>query len=123
MLIVMNSNGRPRYIRFIVTNSGSSATQGPHQVAQRFTRRYFFPSFFASASVPASLIVCSVTGAASHFAREATASFRLSDHFVEQPKTRVFGTGTSLPARSASTALIASCDFGDFTSPSSNRPT
>ena len=107
---------RLRYIRFIVTNSGSSATHGPHQVAQTLTTSSLSVSFLASLATPASSIVVSATGSWSHFASDFLASSRLSDHLVEQPKTRVFSTGTGLPASSASMAFRASWLVGGFTS-------
>ncbi len=73
-------------------------------------------SFLTSFATPASSIGSSVTGSASHFASDLAASSRLSAHFVEQPETRVVATGTFLPVRIASTALIASCDLTVFTS-------
>src|SRR5262245_22371959 len=121
--MVTSLKSRLRYIRFISTSSGSSATHGPHHVAQRLTSRSALPSFLASLAAPASSISFSSTGSASHLARDALASALLSDHLVEHPKTRVVATGTSRPASRASTALIASCDLGGLTSPSSNRPT
>src|SRR5262245_66255364 len=122
MLSVTILKLRLRYIRFMVTNSSSSATQGPHQLAQRLTTRRFFPSFLTSLATPASSIDSSDTGSLSHFASDSTADSRLSDHLVEQPKTRVVSTGTDLPASKASTALRASCDLTVLTSESSNRP-
>src|SRR4051812_19190638 len=116
MLIVTSLTLRPRYIRCIVTNSGISATQGPHQVAQRLTSRRSFVGFLMSLATPESSIGSRETGSASHFARDFSASLRLSAHLVEQPKTRVFSTGTGLPARSASTALTVSCDLTVLTS-------
>src|SRR3954463_6495758 len=106
MLIVTSSNGRLRYIRFIVTSSGISAIHGPHHVAQTFTSTYFASgeSFAASFLTPAASIVFSETSSASHFASAFFASSRLSDHFVEQPNTLVFSTGGAWPASSASIA-------------------
>ena len=45
---VMSWNSRRRYIRFMVTNSGSSATHGAHHDAQTLITKSFFVSFFAS---------------------------------------------------------------------------
>ena len=121
-LIVTSRKSRPRYIRFIVTNSGSSATQGPHQVAQTLTTSNSFVSF-RRAWPPRTRRSLRASPARHPPSPAFLASSRLSAHFVEQPKTRVFSTGTGLPASSASTALIVSCDLTVFTSASSNRPT
>jgi hypothetical protein len=122
MEIVIISKSRWRYIRFIVTSSGSSVTHGWHHVAQTLTRRSFLVSLAASALTAASSISEMLTGSAFHLARDFSASLRLSAHLVEQPKTLVFSTGTGRPASSASIALLASWFFGGFTSPSSIRP-
>src|SRR5262249_13167841 len=122
-LIVTSWNGRPRYIRFIVTNSGSSATQGPHQVAQTLITVSFLDSPFTSRATSGTSIGSSETGSASHLANAFRASACFSAHLVEQPKTRVLSTGTGLPARRAKTAFRASCDLTVLTSASSNRPT
>jgi hypothetical protein len=104
-LIVTSRNGRRRYIRFTVTSSGSSATHGPHHITQTLTTSSCLVSVFASFATPSSSSASSVTASRSHFSRDRRASSRLSAHFVEQPKTRVFATGTGLPASSASMAV------------------
>ena len=86
-------------MRFMVTNSDSSATHGPHQVAHRFTNSNLSARLRTSSATPRSSIGLSVTSSAFHLASDLRASSRLSDHFVEQPNTRVFSTGTGLPAK------------------------
>src|SRR5256885_9571911 len=105
MLMVIISNGRLRYIRFIVTSSGNSLTHGPHQVAQTLINSNFCESFFASALTASASIGEIFTGSASHLATAFFALSFFSAHLVEQPKTLVTSTGTFLPARSASIAL------------------
>ena len=113
---------RPRYIRLTSTSSGSSATQGPHQVAQRLMSTRFLVSFLTSLAIPSASIGSSLTGSASALASHWRALSRLSAHLVEQPGTRVVSTATAVPPRIASTALIASWDLTALTSESSNRP-
>src|SRR5436305_11616692 len=110
MLMMIISKGRLRYMRFIVTSSGSSLTHGPHQVAQTLISSSFCESFFASALTASASIGEIFTGSASHLARDFFALSVLSAHFVEQPKTLVTSTGTGLPASIASMALRASCE-------------
>src|SRR5271157_4333548 len=107
----------------IVTNSGNSATHGPHQVAQTLITVSLLPASFTSLATPATSIGSRVTGSASHQARDLRASACFSARLVEQPKTRVFSTGTGFPASRATTAVRASCDLTAFTSASSKRPT
>src|SRR5437867_2566345 len=85
-------------MRFMVTNSDNSSTHGPHQLAHRFTRSSFLPSFLASLATPASSSFSSLAGSASHLARARLASSRLSAHLVEQPKTRATPSTLCLPA-------------------------
>src|SRR4051794_11956411 len=107
MLIVIISNGRLRYMRFIVTNSGNSVTHGPHHVAHTFTSSSFCELFLASAFTASASIGEIFTGSASHLASDFFALSVLSAHLVEQPKTFVVSTGTALPASIASTAFRA----------------
>ena len=127
----MNSNGRLRYMRFMVTNSGISCMHGPHQVAHRFTSSSLPESvgaalaaeaFFASFSTLARSIVSRVTGSASHFLSDSPTVDCLSAHLVEQPKTFVVSTGTGFPANSASMASRASCEVTSWISELSIRP-
>src|SRR3954470_8346488 len=102
MLMVINSNGRLRYMRFIVTSSGSSVTHGPHHVAHTFTSSSLCESFFASALTASASIGEIFTGSASHLASDFFALSVLSAHLVEHPKTLVVSTATGLPASIAS---------------------
>src|SRR5258706_12368668 len=96
MLMVIISKGRLRYMRFISTSSGSSMTQGPHQVAQMLTRRSFLASSLLATSflMPSRSMVFRVTGSASHVARDFFTSSFLVAHLLEQRKPLVFSTGT-----------------------------
>src|SRR5438132_13273545 len=109
--MVTSWNGRLRYMRFMVTKSGNSATHGAHHVAHTLTTSSFFVSFLASLPAASSSMGSNLTGSLSHCSSDRLASSRLSAHFVEQPNTRVFATGTGTPDSNASTALRASWDF------------
>src|SRR5688572_3680335 len=111
MLMVTNSKGRLRYMRFISTRWGSSITHGAHHVAQTLTNRSFLESLARKAFAPARSRGLRSTGSASHFASAFLASSVLVFHFVEQPKTLVVSTGAGWPARTASMALRASWDL------------
>src|SRR5688572_28427761 len=110
-------------MRLVVTKSGNSATQGPHQVAQTLMSNRFSVSFLTSLVNVASSSSSKLTGSLFHFSMAACASDCLTDHLVEQPNVRVFSTETFLPARIASRALRVSWLVTVLTSELSMRPT
>jgi len=97
-------------MRFMLTSSGSSVTQGPHQVAQTLINRSFFDGFATSLRMPSASIAPSVTSSLFHRSSDSWTESRLSDHLMEQPKVRVVSTGAGRPASRASIALRVSGD-------------
>ncbi len=93
-LIVTTSKSRPRYIRWMVTSSGNSVTQGPDQVAHTLTSRSLFVGFLTSSLIPASSTASRPTGSAAHRLKPSATDARFSDHLIEQPNTLVVATGT-----------------------------
>src|SRR5688500_19100728 len=122
--MVINSKSLALYILLMITNSGNSETHGPHQVAQIFINRTLSVLFFRSSFIPASSIVSSGTGLFAHSSSFFFTHSLLSLHFVEQPKTFVVLTATSLLASRSSIAARVSCELGVFVgfSMSSMRP-
>src|SRR4029078_2385156 len=122
--MVINSKSLALYILFMITNSGNSDTQGPHHVAQILMSLNLSVLFFKSSLIPSSLISSSGTGLLAHSSSFFFTHSFFSLHFVEQPKTLVVFTVTSLLASSSSIAARVSCVFGVFVgfSTSSIRP-
>src|SRR5690606_6191607 len=107
-----NSKSRSRYILLMLTSSGNSIMHGPHHVAQKFTKRSFFESFFIKSPASAKLISFKLTGSLAHSSNCFFAHSPFHDHLTEQPNVFVLSTGTSLPLTNASSAFTKSVVFG-----------
>src|SRR5438128_15432 len=120
----MNSKSLLRYILFIETNSGNSATHGPHQVAHTLIRRSLSEPFLTRSLIPSALMLSRLTGSFAHCSFALLIQPLFSAHLMEQPNTLVVVTGTSLLFSKASMALRASrlCGVLPGFSTSSMRP-
>ncbi len=106
--MLINSKSLPLYILFILINSENSVTQGPHHVAHTLINLNLSVWFFIKSAIPATLMVSNFTGSLAHSAVALSIQVLFSAHFIEQPKTFVVVTGTSLLFNNASMALRAS---------------
>ncbi len=113
---------RPRYIRFIVTSSGSWRHTGRTRLP-KVDDHELFGVVLASLGYACEVDRLEVHGGRVPFGERLSCIGLFFGPLVEQPKVRVVCTGTGLPARSASTAFLVSGDLTALTSPSSNRPT
>src|SRR5665213_561401 len=122
--MLINSKLRSRYILVIVTNSGNSATQGPHHVAQILISLSLSDLLLINPLMPSALMVSSLTGSLAHSTAAFSIQVLFSAHFTEQPKTLVVATGTSLLFNKASIEFRASktCGVRYGFSTSSIRP-
>src|ERR1017187_1946626 len=109
--IVTRSKSRCRNMRQVVSRSRNSLTHGPHQVAQKFTRRTLSLPFARRALRSAADAASTFTGSASILANAWAAVEIFDFHLVEHPKTGVWATATGWPATRASRALRASWVF------------
>src|ERR1039458_2743796 len=89
-------------MRLISTNDGNSFTQGPHQVAHTFINSNLSGLLFMRFLIPTESRVVRVTGCVAHSLSAWAVWLSFSCHLIEQPKTFVVFTGTSLPASNAS---------------------
>src|SRR5215471_2454186 len=101
-------------MRLIVTNSGNSARQGAHQLAQKFTNRNFPESFLRNAFKVSASAGLTRTGSAASLSRYALTESALPAHLIEQPTTLVFETATDRPASSESNASRRYCFWTDW---------
>src|SRR5215831_1133068 len=104
----------PRYILFILINSGNSATQGPHQVAHTLINLRESELFFTNSFKPASLMVSIFTGSLAHSWFAFSIQSLFSIHLIEHPKTFVVFSVTSLLPSNSSSAVRVSKLVGVF---------
>src|ERR1700680_453208 len=98
MLTVTRSNARCPYIRYMVSNSGSSLRQGAHHVAQNSTSRSLPVEFLRRALRSSVLVGLISTGRFSISSNSDRRPASLYSHLVEQPIEGVFATATGEPA-------------------------
>src|ERR1035437_2003144 len=123
--MVIRSKSRRRNIRHVSRIDGNSLMQGPHHVAQKFTRMTLSVGFVRNFLSSAAEIVSVVTRSASNFFFCAIWLLIFDFHLVEQPNDGVCGTATGFSASIASSASRASFVFHrseEHTSELQSRP-
>ena len=93
---VTSEKSRPEYIRSVSSRSANSTTHDPHHVAQKSTSIIWWEGFVRSFVNSAFDTRSTLTGCCSSFCSAASRAAAFSFHFVEQPKTPVCFTATSL---------------------------
>ncbi len=86
----------------------------PHQVAQKLTSKHVFGGILRRCLQVRRRCHFQLTGCSSIFRSDSMRDASFSCHFVEQPNTPVFFTGTSRFASNASIAFRASWRFHQF---------
>src|SRR5690606_19358626 len=97
----------------MVTNSGYSMIQGPHQVAQKLTSKSSSVSFFNKSLKPAGVSFSRVTSFAAQSLLVLMVYSFFQAHFIEQPNAGVCADseGRDSPFKVASMALRKSSAF------------
>ncbi len=111
-LMVTSSKLPLRYMRFMVTNSGSSARQGPHEVAQTLIRSILGVLLETRVLMAGALTDCRVTGSFSMASSSRAAAGAFFGPFNGTAKGAGFGDGNGL-AREEGIQGVAGVVFGD----------